>query len=177
MTAAAAALTGRITAAAYRPGPYRLADGTVLDSFFDPFRLAADPVLLAETAAALADLLPARAGAVAGPALAAVPLVTALSLHTGLPAVFLRPQRKEHGSWRQIEGADVDRCRVVIVDDTVRSGTSVLHAARLLRIAGATVTCAVCVVDRQAGAAGLLAEHRLSLSALVQDPGAAGRAR
>ncbi|SEO74218.1 orotate phosphoribosyltransferase [Actinacidiphila rubida] len=171
MSATTTGLAARIATGSYMPGPYHLPNGTVLPSFFDPFRLAADPELLAETAAALADLLPTDTGAVAGPALAAVPLVTALSLHTGLPATFLRPQVKAHGSCRRIEGADVGHRHIVVVDDTARTGTSLLHATRLLRIAGATVTTAVCVVDRQAGATDLLAAQHLELRALVTDPG------
>jgi orotate phosphoribosyltransferase len=170
MTAPHPGLAARITAA-YRTGPYQLPGGATLPVFFDPFALAADPALLAETAAALADLLPSGTGAVAGPALGAVPLVTALSLHTGLPAAVLRPQVKDHGSRRRIEGADVDGRHVAVIDDTARSGQSLLHAARLLRLAGATVTTAVCVLDRQDGAAARLASQQIELRALVTDPG------
>ncbi|MFI5756792.1 orotate phosphoribosyltransferase [Streptomyces sp. NPDC051569] len=115
-------------------------DGRTLDSYFAPYRLAADPLLLKETAAALAGLLPPDTEVVARPALAAIPLVTAVSLHTGLPAVYVRAAPKEHGTWRQIEGADLEGRRTVLIDDTARSETSLLRGARLLRIAGARVT-------------------------------------
>jgi orotate phosphoribosyltransferase len=158
-------------AGAHRPGPYHLPNGSSLPTFFDPFALAADPGLLAETAAALANLLPEGTTAVAGLALGAVPLVTALSLHTGLPAAVVRPQAKAHGSRRRIEGVAVNGRNVIVVDDTARSGVSLLTAARLLRIAGAKVTTAVCVIDRQTGAVDLLAAQNLELRALVPDPG------
>ncbi|WP_406016702.1 phosphoribosyltransferase family protein (plasmid) [Streptomyces sp. NBC_00984] len=106
----------------------------------------------------------------AGPALAAVPLVTAVSLHTGLPAAYIRAAPKKHGTWQQIEGAALDSRRIVLIDDTARSGASLLRGARLLRIAGAQVTTAVCVLDRDAGVASLLANHRMTLSALLTDP-------
>ncbi|MFD5935539.1 MULTISPECIES: orotate phosphoribosyltransferase [unclassified Streptomyces] len=158
-------------AAAFRPGPYQLPDGRTLNSYFDPYRLTADPLLLRETAAALAALLPPDTEVVAGPALAAIPLVTAVSLHTGLPAAYVRAAPKGHGTWRQIEGTDPDGRRTVLIDDTARSGASLLRGARLLRIAGARVTAAACVLDRDAGAAALLTEHRMTLSALLTDPG------
>jgi orotate phosphoribosyltransferase len=170
VTPPSAALAEKI-AGAYRPGPYRLPDGSTLSSYFDAYLLTGDPSLLAETAAALADLLPAGTYAVAGPALAAIPLVTAVSLHTGLPAAYLRPVPKPRGTWRQIEGTDLDGRQTVLLDDTARSGTSLLHGARLLRIAGARVDTAVCVLDREAGAAALLAAHHVALRALVHDPG------
>ncbi|MFG2631897.1 phosphoribosyltransferase [Streptomyces sp. NPDC048473] len=42
------------------------------------------------------------------------------------------------------------RC-VALVDDVVRSGGSLLTAARRLRIAGAKVTDALCVLERPLG--------------------------
>ncbi|WP_105974695.1 orotate phosphoribosyltransferase [Streptomyces geranii] len=170
MTAPTTDFAERIATVAYRPGPYLLPDGGTLDSYFDPYRLAGDPGLLTETAAALADLLPAGTEALAGPALAGVPLVTAVSLHTGLPAAFLRPAPKGHGTWQQIEGTDLDGRRTVLLDDTARSGASLLRSVRLLRIGGARVGTAVCVLDRDAGATALLAGHHLVLRALVRDP-------
>lgn len=170
MTAPPQDLADRL-AAAYRPGPYHLPNGVTLPVYFDPFALTADPALLAQTAAALAGLLPVGTSTLAGPALGSVPLLTALSLHTGLPAAILRPQVKPHGSRQRIEGAAVNGRTVVVLDDTARSGTSLLRTARLLRMAGATVTTAVTVLDRQAGAAGLLSAQHLELRALLTDPG------
>ncbi|MCX4458646.1 orotate phosphoribosyltransferase [Streptomyces sp. NBC_01728] len=173
MTSSTALFAEKIATVAYRPGPYRLPDGGTLETYFDPYRLAGDPVLLTETAAALADLLPDGTEALAGPALAGVPLVTAVSLHTGLPAAFLRPAPKAHGTWQQIEGAELEGRRTVLLDDTARSGASLLRSARLLRIGGALVGTAVCVLDRDAGATTLLAGHHMVLRALVCDPGGA----
>ncbi|WP_331750175.1 MULTISPECIES: hypothetical protein [unclassified Streptomyces] len=58
-------------------------------------------------------------------------------------------------------------------DDTARSGTSLLRSARLLRMGGARVDTALCVLDRNAGAAALLAGHHMVLRALVRDPDSA----
>ncbi|MFF3503457.1 hypothetical protein [Streptomyces sp. NPDC003247] len=55
-------------------------------------------------------------------------------------------------------------------DDTARSGASLLRSVRLLRIGGALVGMAVCVLDRDAGATALLADHHLVLRALVRAP-------
>ncbi|MFF1651527.1 orotate phosphoribosyltransferase [Streptomyces sp. NPDC058240] len=170
MTLPAVTFAEKIAGAAYRPCPYQLPGGGTLDTYFDPYRLAGDPELLTETAAALAGLLPADTEALAGPALAGIPLVTAVSLHTGLPAAFLRPAPKEHGTWQQTEGADLGGRRMVLLDDTARSSTSLLHSARLLRMGGARVCTAVCVLDRDAGAATLLADHHMVLRALVRNP-------
>lgn len=168
MTAPTTPLAGRL-AGAFRQGPYRLPDGQILESYFDPYLLAGDPALLRETAAALALLLPDDTEVLAGPALAAVPLVTAVSLHTGLPSAILRPEPKRYGTSRQTEGAEVVGRRTVLLDDTARSGASLLRSARLLRLFGARVETALSVLDRELGAAPLLAGHRIALHSLLHD--------
>jgi orotate phosphoribosyltransferase len=173
MTTSSTGVLADRLATAFCTGPYELPDGRVLDRYFDPYQLAADPNLLRETAVALADLLPPNTQVVAGPALAGISLVTAVSLHTGLPAAYIRATPKRHGTWRQIEGADLHGRSTALIDDTARSGTSLLRSARLLRMAGARVTATVCVLDRDAGATALLGAHRMTLAALLTDQGSA----
>ncbi|MFJ9430961.1 orotate phosphoribosyltransferase [Streptomyces sp. NPDC101490] len=137
-------LTVRLAETALVTAPFHLADGAKLDSYFDEYRLAANPELLRDTATAMADRVPADAQLLAGIELGGVPLVVALSAATGLPAVFLRRRPKGYGSRRQIEGASFDGRRTVLVDDVVRSGEQLLGMAGLLRIAGAPVHDALC---------------------------------
>jgi orotate phosphoribosyltransferase len=133
VTSSTALFAENIATVAYRPGPYRPPDGDTLDTYVDPYRLAGDPKLLTETAAAPADLLPTDTEVLAGPAPARVPLVTAVSLRTGLPAAFLSPAPKEHGTWQQIEGTEPEGRRTVLLDDAARSGASLPCSARLPR--------------------------------------------
>ncbi|MFJ8232511.1 hypothetical protein ACIQ9E_21495 [Streptomyces sp. NPDC094448] len=92
--------------------------------------------------------------------------------------MFLRRHPKRHGSKRQIEGAEVDGRRVALVDDVVRSGDKVLAMARILRVAGAPVSHALCVLERPSGGRLLLEDHRISVRRLLTEadltePGAA----
>lgn len=164
-----ASLTARLAETACVTAPFHLADGTQLYAYFDEYRLAADPALLRDTATAMANLVPDNAQLLAGIELGGVPLVVALSAATGLPAVFLRRRPKGYGSRRQIEGATIDGRRAVLVDDVVRSGGQLLTMARTLRIAGAPVTDALCVLERPLGGRMLLAEHRVTLHALLTE--------
>lgn len=164
-----AGLTARLAETASITAPFSLADGARLDDYFDEYRLAADPALLHDTAAAMACLVPGDARLLAGIELGGVPLVVALSAATGLPAVFLRRRPKGYGSQRQIEGAPLDGRRTVLVDDVVRSGGQLLKMARTLRIAGAPVSHALCVLERPLGGRMLLAEHRVTLHALLTE--------
>jgi orotate phosphoribosyltransferase len=63
----------------------------------------------------------------------------------------VRKEGKAHGLQRRIEGPDVAGRRVLAVEDTSTTGSSVLTAVDALREAGAEVAGVAVVVDRGAG--------------------------
>lgn len=170
MTTTMSTLAARIAETACVTETFTLADGQLLGSYFDEYRLAADPQLLRDVAAALVPLVPDDAEALAGIELGGVPLAVALSTATGLPAAFLRRLPKRYGSRRQIEGTGVEGRRVVLVDDVVRSGTQLAGMAHLLRTAGADVGHALCVLERPLGGWQRLREQQVHLRPLLQEP-------
>jgi orotate phosphoribosyltransferase len=167
--AGTAALAGRISEVACVTGAFTLADGTTLKAYFDEYRLAADPQLLRDVARAMAVFVPEGIEVLAGIELGGVPLAVALSAATGLPTVFLRRVPKDHGSQQQIEGTDVNGRRIALVDDVIRSGGQLLAMARTLRVAGAHVSTALCVLERPLGGRSLLAEHGVALRSLLAE--------
>lgn len=164
-----ATLAARVAETACVGDAFTLADGQVLDTYFDEYRLAACPQLLGDVADAMAALVPEDAEVLAGIELGGVPLVIALSAATGLPTAFLRRLPKRYGSKRQIEGTDVTGRRVVLVDDVVRSGGQLLAMTRILRVAGAPVTHSLCVLERPLGGRLLLHEHGVALYPLLTE--------
>ncbi|MDT0342881.1 phosphoribosyltransferase family protein [Streptomyces litchfieldiae] len=68
-----------------------------------------------------------------------------------------------------VEGTSVEGRRVVVVDDVVRSGGQLLAMTRILRVAGALVTDALCVLERPLGGRLLLDEHRVTLHPLLTE--------
>ncbi|MEK2479125.1 orotate phosphoribosyltransferase [Streptomyces noursei] len=162
-------LASKIADTACVTGRFTLPDGQVLDGYFDEYRLAADPQLLHDVADAMAALVPENAEVLAGIELGGVPLAIALSAATGLPAAFLRRLPKRYGSKRQIEGARIEGRRVVLVDDVVRSGGQLLTMARILRVAGAPVSDALCVLERPLGGRLLLDEYGVALHPLLAE--------
>jgi orotate phosphoribosyltransferase len=94
--------------------------------------------------------------AVGGLTLGADPVAVAM-LHTAnqrgraLDAFVVRKEGKAHGLQRRIEGPDVAGRRVLVVEDTSTTGSSLLTAVDALREAGARVVGAAVVVDRGAG--------------------------
>jgi orotate phosphoribosyltransferase len=68
-----------------------------------------------------------------------------------LDAFVVRKEGKAHGLQRRIEGPSVAGRRVLAVEDTSTTGSSVLTAVDALREAGAQVVGTAAIVDRGAG--------------------------
>jgi orotate phosphoribosyltransferase len=160
-------LGGRIDAVARLHGQFHLRSGAVSEEYFDKYQFESDPKLLMAIADALAALVPPGIEVLAGLELGGVPVATALSIRTGLPATFVRKQAKSYGTCRLAEGCEISGRRLLIVEDVVTSGGQVLTSCAELRRAGAIVEDVVCVIDRQAGGAEALAAAGLKLRPLL----------
>jgi orotate phosphoribosyltransferase len=109
--------------------------------------------------------------AVGGLTLGADPVATAM-MHAAaargrhLDAFVVRKEEKAHGLQRRIEGPDVAGRRVLAVEDTSTTGTSVLTAVAALVEAGAEVVGVAVVVER--GARQRVAERGLPYRAAYE---------
>jgi orotate phosphoribosyltransferase len=103
----------------------------------------------------------ARAEAVGGPVMAAIPLACAAIAvpgGEGLVGFFVRKERKAHGLQRWVEGPVEAGTRCLVVEDTVTTGGSTVSAIERMREEGLEVVGAICIVDRLAGGGEAIAE-------------------
>ncbi len=145
-------LAADIGAAATLRGAFLLRSGQTADTYFDKYRFESDPALLRRVAAAMLALVPGETQALAGLELGGVPIATAMSLESGLPAVFVRKAAKSYGTCLAVEGGDVAGRRVLLVEDVITTGGAVSDAVTLVRAAGADVIGVVCAIWRGEGA-------------------------
>jgi orotate phosphoribosyltransferase len=82
---------------------------------------------------------------IAGTATAGIPHAAFVSERLDLPMVYVRSKAKEHGKGKQIEGLLTEGQKVVIVEDLISTGGSVINAANALSEAGADVLGAVAI--------------------------------
>lgn len=159
-------LAAAVAEAAVLRGSFRLRSGVMADYYIDKYQFGTRPALLRRVAEAIARELPEDTECVAGTALGAVPLAIAVSLARGLPAVLVRPDLKDHGPSRAIEGTLQPGTRVALIEDVVTSGGAALSALDILRTAGADVRKIVAVVDREEGGTAALAGTGVDYKAL-----------
>lgn len=159
-------LAQRIREKAKLSGEFTLRSGAVSDTYFDKYLFESDPVLLKEIALNMADMIPPDTEVLAGLEMGGIPVVTALSQVTALPAAFIRKKRKEHGTQKYAEGADLRNKRVLIVEDVVSSGGAILDALAMLKSDGIEPIKAICVIDRETGGTEALQERGVLLQSL-----------
>ena len=89
-----------------------------------------------------------------------------MSQVTGRPTRFIRREPRGYGTGRLVEGGDITARRLVLIEDTVTTGTHLLQTVRALRAAGAVVSDVLCVLDRQSGARRNLEAEGVGLKSL-----------
>ena len=114
--------------------------------------------------------------AVGGPEVGAIPIAAAVALryHTAGRAVegfFVRKQAKAHGSQERVEGVLRPGDRVLMVEDVVTTGESVLKAIEEVERAGGHVVAVTCIVDRLEGAGERLGRYNFLPIFTIRDFG------
>ena len=147
-------------------GEFTLRSGIQATEYFDKYRFESNPELLRRIAEAMAPLVPDRTEVLAGLEMGGIPVVTALSRETGIPAAFVRKERKTYGTCKIAEGPELSGKRVTVVEDVVTRGGAVVDGVTNLREDGALVEVVLCVVDREQGGREALTEIGLELRPL-----------
>jgi orotate phosphoribosyltransferase len=140
-----------------RFGDFTLSSGQKSTYYFDGRMLSTDPEgadLISQAFSAAID--DSDAEAFGGPTVAAVPIVGALALRSHLDGkkrtgFFVRPEQKEHGAGKQIEGNLQPGMKVAAFDDTVSTGGSLLAAIDAVQEFGCEVVLVMAVLDRHQG--------------------------
>jgi len=145
-------------------GDFTLASGAKSTYYIDVKTAVTNPDLLSAIAAEVAGSQEFEV--IAGVAVGGVSLAVATSLAAKKPYAIIRSSEKGHGKKDVVIG-DVRGRKVLLIEDVTTSGGSALYGIDALKEAGAIVDCVVTVVDREQGAAAMLASHGIRLVPLV----------
>lgn len=145
-------LAQRIADVALLRGTFTLRSGRTSHYYLDKYRFSTQPDILQQLGQCFADRIPEGVNRLAGAELGGIPLVTATSLASSLPCLFIRNQKKEYGTSQQLEGKLDPGDRVVLLEDVCTTGGQILEAAKVIEDAGATVVAILGTIDREEGA-------------------------
>ncbi|HZT64259.1 MAG TPA: orotate phosphoribosyltransferase [Acidimicrobiales bacterium] len=169
------ALRDHLLAHSVRRGSFVLKSGRTSEWFLDAKQTLCRPDGMLLVADAIAAVLPDDATAIGGLTMGADPVAFATAgvlaaRGRAIKAFSVRKEVKDHGAGGRVAGALEGGDRVVITEDTVTRGTSVLEAAGVVRQVGAEPVLILTVVDRGGTCAAMAAEAGIPFAALLTAP-------
>ena len=137
-------------------GDYILTSGKKSPYYIDLRQTISSPITMDWIANSLTRIVLNEIGKdkidkVLGVPTAGVPFATVVSQKLGIPLIYYRHARKEHGVRKKIEGILDRNDRVLIVDDLITTGESVIEASEVVRDQGGVVNELVVLLDREQG--------------------------
>jgi uridine monophosphate synthetase len=133
-------------------GSYVQASGATLPYYIDLRRIISNPQLFHQVLEAYATLTqPLTFDRIAGIPYGSLPTATGLALKLHHPMIYPRKEVKAHGTRRLVEGDYESGERVLVIDDVLITGKSVLEGIRKLETAGLQVMDVVVLIDHEGG--------------------------
>jgi len=147
-------------------GDYILASGKKSPYYIDLRQTISSPITMDWIGNALTRIVINEIGKdkidkILGVPTAGVPFATVVSQKLAIPLIYYRQARKEHGVRKKIEGILDRNDRVLIIDDLVTTGESVIESAEVVRDQGGVVNELVVLLDREQGGKERLRSSRI----------------
>ena len=138
-------------------GDFTLASGKKSSYYIDLRLVASFPHIFRIMTKNLQKLVSEKTGLDNFDSLVAVPtgglvVTSALAIETVKPLIYVRNKPKEHGTTKSIEGKISSGMKVVMIDDVVTTGTSVLNGIKQLKEAGLSISDLYVIINRLEGA-------------------------
>ncbi len=160
---------------AVRRGEFTLKSGRTSTWFIDAKQTICAPEVMVDVADLVLARVPAEVTAIGGLTMGAdgvtfISAGVAASRGRLLRPFSVRKEVKDHGAGGRIAGSLLPSDQVIITEDTVTRGTSLLEAASVVRDFGANVRLLLAVVDRGGTAAAMAAAEGWAFDALFTAP-------
>jgi len=154
-------------------GDYILASGKKSPYYIDLRLTISSPITMDWIANSLTRIILNEIGKekidkILGVPTAGVPFATVVSQKLGIPLIYYRQARKEHGVRKKIEGILDRNDRVLIIDDLITTGESVIESAEVVRDQGGVVNELVVLLDREQGGRERLKTSRIEAHVLFK---------
>ncbi|MFW0883638.1 orotate phosphoribosyltransferase [Candidatus Acidulodesulfobacterium sp. H_13] len=166
-----------ITTLCYEKKEFTLVSGKKSDFYIDLRRISFDGGYLYLIGRLLYDEIVSNEylnfSVIAGVPIGGIPLISAILIvgfldDNPLKSVIIRKEKKGYGKGNLIEPAQFlsKGSNIIIVEDVVTTGGSILNTVKNARNEGYEVTDAVCIVDRQEGGNEFLMQNGVRLHSI-----------
>jgi len=112
---------------------------------------------------------------VAGIPTAGMAFASVIAYQLKKPFMYSRQQAKTHGRERKVEGIIMPGDRILLTDDLITSGQSLMNAGSAIRAEGGVVNDVVVLVDREEGGKENIAKENIKLHYLLKVSEAANK--
>ena len=155
-----------------RFGDFTLASGKKSPYYIDLRLVPSYPIYYRKMIKGLQNIIAENVGLENFHSLVSVPtggLVVAASLAIEIvkPIIYVRKEAKEHGTGKAVEGVTCQDMKLLMIEDVVTSGGSVINAIKSIKEEKMKVTDAYAVVDRMEGATEALQAEGVKLHSLL----------
>ncbi|MBD2005445.1 MULTISPECIES: bifunctional orotidine-5'-phosphate decarboxylase/orotate phosphoribosyltransferase [Cyanophyceae] len=141
-------------------GDHVQASGAIFPYYIDLRKIISQPQIFHQILSAYSEILKnLHFDRIAGIPYGSLPTATGLALRLDRPMIFPRKEVKSHGTKRVIEGHFQPGEKIVVVDDILISGKSVMQGAEKLKDAGLNVEDIVVLIDHEKGVKDRLREN------------------
>ena len=155
-----------------RFGDFTLASGKKSPYYIDLRLVPSYPIYYRKMIKGLQNIIAEDVGLENFHSLVSVPtggLVVAASLAIEIvkPIIYVRKEAKEHGTGKAVEGVTCQDMKLLMIEDVVTSGGSVINAIKSIKEEKMKVTDAYAIVDRMEGATEALHAEGVKLHSLL----------
>ena len=153
-------------------GDFTLASGKKSSYYIDLRLVASFPHIFRKMTKNLQKLISEKTGLDNFDSLVSVPtgglvIGSALAIETVKPLIYVRDKPKDYGTTKSIEGKIFSGMKVVLIDDVITTGSSVINAIKQLKDAGLSISDVYVIINRLEGANNTLELEKVNLYQLT----------
>lgn len=149
-------------------GDHIQSSGAIFPYYVDLRQIISQPQIFHQILTAYAGILSKlEFDRIAGIPYGSLPTATGLSLRLDRPLIFPRKEVKSYGAGRLIEGNFQEGEKIVVIDDILITGNSVMQGADKIKSAGLLVDDIVVFIDHERGVKDRLKQHGYNAHAVL----------
>ena len=129
-------------------GEFKLKSGDTSNIYINLKNIISYPDLHLKLCNEIANKIIPNIDLICGTPYGAVPFASYISITNNIPMIFLRKEQKDYGTNKLIEGEFIKGQKVILIEDVITTGNSVIEAAKKLEENGLIVSQIITVFSR-----------------------------